>query len=80
MASNQLAAHVPVPIKLAPFDEADDQGRTLNVVIETARGGRNHAEYGEDYRVLGCKGPKGAWKLVKDGVRAWTRETKRNGG
>jgi inorganic pyrophosphatase len=196
MASNQLAARVPVPIKLAPFDEDDDEGKTLHVVIETARGGRNkmaydeelgvfrlkkvlpegmsfpydfgfvpstrggdgdpldalvlmdepgttgllvacrligvivgeqgkkkgdrirndrlvvvavpshthgdlihigdlnrsllqelkkffvnyHAEYGEEYRVLGCKGPRGAWKLVKEGVRAWKRETKSKGG
>jgi inorganic pyrophosphatase len=196
MASNQMAARVPVPIKLAPFDEDDDEGKTLHVVIETARGGRNkmaydeelgvfrlkkvlpegmsfpydfgfvpstrggdgdpldalvlmdepgttgllvacrligvilgeqgkkkgdrirndrlvvvavpshthgdlthiddlnrsllqelekffvnyHAEYGEEYRVLGCKGPRGAWKLVKDGVRAWKRDTKSKGG
>jgi inorganic pyrophosphatase len=196
VSSNSIAAHVPVPIKLAPFDAADEKGKTLHVIIETARGGRNkmaydehigvfrlkkvlpegmsfpydfgfvpstrggdgdpldalvlmdepgttglliacrligvilgeqgekkgkstrndrlvavavpshthgdlthvddlnrnllselekffinyHAEYGEEYRVLGCQGPRAAWKIVKDGVRAWKRETKRNGG
>ncbi|HVR62517.1 MAG TPA: hypothetical protein VMU50_11485, partial [Polyangia bacterium] len=35
-----------------------------------------HAEYGETYRLVGCKGPRAAWKLVKDGARIW----KRNGG
>jgi inorganic pyrophosphatase len=198
MPPNHLAAHVPVPVKLAPFHEPDDTGepRTLHVVVETARGGRNkmaydeelgvfrlkkvlpegmsfpcdfgfvpstrgedgdpldalvlmdepgtmgclvecrligailgdqgtkkkdrerndrlvavampshthadlrdlddlngrllaelerffvnyHAESGEEYRVLGRKGPRGAWKLVEDGVRAWRRRLKRDGG
>lgn len=33
-----------------------------------------HAEYGEEYRVLGCEGPDSAWKLVKRGNKKWERK------
>jgi inorganic pyrophosphatase len=36
-----------------------------------------HAAYGEKYRVLGCKGPKVAWKLVRDGARVWHQQQKK---
>jgi inorganic pyrophosphatase len=33
-----------------------------------------HAEYGEVFRVLGCKGPRGAWRLVKAGAKTWRKQ------
>jgi len=38
-----------------------------------------HAEYGETYRVLGCKAPRHAWKQVEQSARAWRRDEKRKG-
>src|SRR4051812_4910200 len=46
--SDRVAARVPVPIKLAPFDESRDGDKALHVVIETARGGRNKIAYDEE--------------------------------
>ena len=79
MSNSRVAAHVAVPIKLAPFLEDEDEERVLHVVVETARGGRNKMAYDEELGVLGCKGPRGAWKIVKAGSRLWKRETKRRG-
>ena len=36
-----------------------------------------HAEYGEEFRVLGCKGPRSAWKLVEQGAKLWRNDKKR---
>jgi inorganic pyrophosphatase len=38
-----------------------------------------HAVYGGTFRVLGRKGPRAAWTLVKAGARAWRREAKTGG-
>jgi inorganic pyrophosphatase len=35
-----------------------------------------HAEYGETFRVAGCKGPKAAWRLVHRGIKRWNRADK----
>lgn len=36
-----------------------------------------YADYGETFRVVGCKGPKAAWRLVDQGVKRWKRADKR---
>lgn len=56
----------------------DDLNRNLLRELETFFV-NYHAEYGQKFRVLGCKGPRGAWKIVKEGTRLWKRETKRRG-
>ncbi len=38
-----------------------------------------HAQYGEQFRVLGCKGPRGAWKLVEEGQKSWHKSAQKNG-
>jgi inorganic pyrophosphatase len=36
-----------------------------------------HAEYGEQFRVLGCKGPRAAWRLVDTGNKKWRKARRR---
>jgi len=35
--------------------------------------------HGKEYRLLGCKGPQRAWKLLQEGMRAWTRAQGKEG-
>jgi len=35
--------------------------------------------HGNEYRLLGCKGPQRAWKLLQEGMRAWTRAQGKEG-
>jgi inorganic pyrophosphatase len=36
-----------------------------------------HGEYGERFRVVGCKGPRQAWRLVEDGASSWSEDDAR---
>ena len=54
----------------------DDLNRSLLRELETFFV-NYHAEYGETFRVLGCKGPKGAWRLVQAGAKQWRKQRRR---
>ncbi|HVU53118.1 MAG TPA: inorganic diphosphatase [Polyangia bacterium] len=54
------------------LEHVDDLNRNLLEELETFFV-NYHSQYGETYRVLGCKGPRAAWKLVKEGERRWKK-------
>jgi inorganic pyrophosphatase len=58
------------------LEHVDDLNRNLLTELEKFFV-NYHAEYGEVFRVLGCKGPKGAWRLVEAGAATWRNERRR---
>src|SRR3954451_2679223 len=43
------------PPEIAPFDEDEEGGPALNVIVETARGGRNKMSYDQELGVFRLK-------------------------
>lgn len=70
---NDILLTVAAPSRThAHLERLDDLDRT--VLHELTRFFVNyHAAYGETYRVLGCKGPRQAWKHVEEAARTWRR-------
>ncbi|HXI54722.1 MAG TPA: inorganic diphosphatase [Polyangia bacterium] len=76
MRNDRLVAVAVPSYTHADLKHIDDLNRSLLKELEKFFV-NYHAEYGETFRVLGCKGPKGAWRLVEAAAKTWRKERRR---